>query len=143
MRRLALLAAALLVAGCGGDEGGDRATYERDGEAICADYEAAIDRLEPPQKLTEIGPYIARALPVLERAADRIARLDPPGELRGEYEAFRDASRATVERARALRDAASQADAAEVQRLLDEASEATGKRVELARAAGLAACGDV
>jgi hypothetical protein len=143
VRPAALAAAALLAAGCGGDEGGDRATYERDGEAICADYEAAIDRLDAPQKLTEIGPYLARALPVLERAATRLDRLDPPGELREEHEAFRDAARATAERARALRDAASKADAAEVRRLLAEAAKASTERVELARAAGLPACADV
>jgi len=141
--RRAVALAALFAVGCGAARGGDPAAYRRDGEAICRDYQAAIDRLEQPQKLPEIGGYISRALPVLQRTVTRIERLDPPGDLREEFVRFRDASRATVARAEALRDAAGRADSAEVERLLAEASRAGRERGPLARAAGLAACAGV
>ena len=116
------------------------AYHERDGDAICADYRTAIARLGQPIKLAEIGTYLADALPVLERTAKRIERLDPPGELRDEYAAFRDAVRGTVDRAAQLREAATEADAEEVQRVLKASGEASKRREELARAAGLKEC---
>lgn len=134
--------AAVLVAGCGGgeEEGGDREAYVADGEAICSDYATAIGKLDQPVQLRDIGPYIAEALPVLGRTVERIAALDPPGELREGYDAFRTAAGRTVERAEALRAAAESSDGDEVTRLLEEAREASRDRVKLARAAGLEAC---
>lgn len=140
----ALALTALLLVGCGGgDKGGDKATYEKDGQAICADYRTAIARLGQPTTVTELGPYIAKAMPVLTRTVRRLERLDPPSDLAGEYAAFRDAARQTVDRARALRDAAAKADGPEVQRLLKEAAQASRRRDALAKAAGLEACSQV
>jgi hypothetical protein len=142
--RRALALTALLLAGCGGNHpGGDRATYDRDGRAICADYRAAIARLGQPTAVGELGPYTAKALPVLTRTVRRLERLDPPADLADEYAAFRDAARQTVERAGALRDAAAKADAPEVQRLLREAAQASPRRAALAKAAGLQDCAQV
>jgi hypothetical protein len=138
--RRAGLVALVVLAGCGGDDGGDRATYEKDGQAICTDYRTAIARLGQPTTVQQIGPYLAKAMPVLSRTVGRIERLDPPSDLAEEFEAFRDAARQTVGRARALRAAAEQADAPEVQRLLKEAAQASRRRVGLARAAGLEEC---
>lgn len=143
MRRAIAVAAlaALLPAGCGGgDPGGDPDKYAKDGDAICADYRVAIARLGQPTRLSEIGPYISDAMPVLTRTVARIERLDPPGDLRDAYDEFRDAARQTVDRAKALRDAASRADSDEVQRLLKEASAASQKRKALAESAGLKEC---
>lgn len=142
MRRAApaALAVALAAAACGGASGGDRATYERDGDAICRDYARAIAKLGQPTQLGDIGPYIQRAMPVLERTVARIERLDPPADLAGAYATFRDAARQTVVRAEALRAAAEQSDGEEVQRLLGEARSATDRRRELADAAGLKRC---
>jgi hypothetical protein len=143
VRRAGLLCLVAL-AGCGGgDDGGDRDAYVASGDAICRDYEAAIGKLDQPVELGDIGPYIADALPVLERTAGRIEALDPPADLRDEFAAFRDAARQTVTRAEALRRAAEQGDSGEVERLLDEAGKASERRVGLARAAGLDACADI
>lgn len=136
--------AAVLVAGCGSDgPGGDPRVYREDGEAICADYEAAIAKLPQPLQLRDIGTYIERATPILQRTVARIERLDPPNDLREEFEEFRGVAAETLDRARRLREAARRADSAEVERLLEEAREATARRVELARAAGLQTCADL
>lgn len=142
MRRAAGLLALVVLAGCGGGNGGggDRATYQRDGDAICRDYRTAIARLGQPLKVSEVGPYITKAMPVLTRTVTRIERLDPPSDLAGAYATFRDAAHETVGRARALRDAAGKADAPEVQRLLKEAAAASQRRQGLAEAAGLKEC---
>lgn len=142
MRR-AVLVTLVLLAGCGGDEGGDPAAYERDGTTICTEYEAAIDKLGQPTQVEEVGPYIAQALPLLTRAVERIEKLEPPGDRSEEYEAFRDAARQTVDRATALRSAAEAADAEGVQALLREATQAGERRADLAREAGLDACADI
>jgi GAF domain-containing protein len=143
MRRL-LAVGLVTLAGCGGDgEGGDAGAYRSSGDAICTDYRAAIAKLGAPTKVTEIGPYIEKALPVLTRTVARVEKLDPPSDLRDAFETFRDAAGQTLQRAEALRDAAQAADADEVQRLLAEATAATERRKDLARAAGLDACADL
>lgn len=146
MRALAALAgaAALLLAGCGGGAGGgDPEAYVRDGEATCADYEAKIAKLDQPQQLRDIGVYISQATPILQDTVRRIEALDPPADLRDEYETFRAAARETLERAEALRRSAASGDSAEVERLLAEAREASARRVELARGAGLERCAQI
>lgn len=142
MRRAALLALVVL-AGCGGDEGGDAEAYENSGNAICADYATAIAELGQPTQVDEVGAYIAQALPVLTRTVERIEKLDPPAERREAFETFRDAARQTVDRATALRSAAEAADADAVQSLLAEATKASERRTELARSAGLDACAEI
>jgi hypothetical protein len=138
------LAAVALLAGCGGeDAGGDRDAYVRDGERICADYEAEIAKLPQPEKLSDIGRYIATATPLLEDTVKRIEALDPPGDLRDEYDEFRGAARQTLDRAALLQQAATGGDSAEVERLLEEAAAASARRVELARAAGLERCAQI
>jgi hypothetical protein len=142
--RAALVALALAgLAGCGGGAGGDPEAYRKAGDAACTDYQQAIAGLAQPAKPTDLGPYIEKALPVLTRTVDRLEKLDPPGDLRDAYETFRNAARKTVARAEALRQAAQDADAGEVQRLLAEAAEASTKRVGLARDAGLEACAQI
>ena len=139
MRRAAALALLAFVAGCG-DEGGDKATYVKSGDRICNEYANDIAKLGQPDSLTEIGPYVTKAMPVLEKAVGRIEKLDPPSDLADEFEKFRDVARATVDRAERLQTAAAAGDSVEVQDLLDEAAKASQTRKGLADAAGLKAC---
>lgn len=145
MRRV-WLAGLVALAGCGSggggssDKGGDPTAYKQSGDAICADYSAAIAKLGQPTAVSAIGPFIDKAMPILTRTVGRIEKLDPPSDLADQYAAFRDAARKTVDRAAAMRKAAEAADATEVQRLLAEAADASKRRVGLAHAAGLEAC---
>ena len=144
MRGAALAAAALLLAGCGGgDKGGDKAAYQRAGDRICASYKTAIAKLGQPQQVSEIGPFITSAMPILRRTVGQIEKLDPPSDLRDQYATFREAARQAVDRAEATQKAAEAADSAEVQRLLGEAARASARRKGLARAAGLQACANL
>ena len=139
MRRLAALAALVLVAGCG-SSGGDKGKYVKAGNDICNAYANDIAKLGQPATLTEIGPYLAKAMPLLERVVARLEKLDPPSDLADDYKKFRDAAKATVDRATHLRTAAEAGDTAEVKALLAEAAKASAARVALAKAAGLEAC---
>jgi hypothetical protein len=141
--RRALALGALALAGCGGGGGGNKAVYVRDGDNVCARYQAAIGGLGQPTTLKEIGPYITKALPVLSKTVGELGRLKPPSELSGQFGKFFDHARQTLVRARALRSAAAKADATEVQRLLAEAAKASGARVKLATDAGLKTCAQV
>ena len=137
----AIAAAVMLAAGCGGGpKGGDKATYVRDGNAICARYAKDIAKLGQPTTLGAIGPYISRAMPIVSRTVGEIAKLDPPGDLRDAFTTFRDAAQTTLDRATRLRNAAEAGDSAEVKAVLAEAASASKRRVGLARAAGLETC---
>ena len=139
MRLAAAAAVLVLVAGCG-SAGGDKGKYVKAGDEICNAYANDIAKLGQPETVTQIGPYLAKAMPLLERVAGRLAKLDPPSDLKDSYEKFRDAARATVDRATRLRQAAEAGDTAEVKALLAEAAKASADRVALAKAAGLEAC---
>ena len=141
MRRASLAIAAAVLAGCG--SGGPhlpKDVYQRRADTICRRYQAEIAKLGQPTKLAEIGPFIQKALPVLDRTVHDLGRLAAPEGLDSQFGKFMDAARATVARARARRDAASNADGAEVQRILREAAKASSQRAALAKAAQLPGC---
>lgn len=144
MRRpLALVVlAAVVLAACGRSAGPQqpRAQYERRGNAICARYTKAIGELGQPAKLSDLGPYITKAVPLLARTVGELGRLAPPEGGDAANARFLGAARAALARARALRAAAGQADGAEVQRLLGEAARQSGTLARAARATGLDAC---
>lgn len=140
-RRAALALVVVLAAGCGsGGSHLSKADYTRRATAICQGYEGAIAKLGQPTRITDIGPFIAKALPELTKTVEALGKLAPPASLQSQFDKFMAAARATVARAKALRDAAAAADGNEVQRLLKDAATATGTRVALAQAAGLGAC---
>jgi hypothetical protein len=142
VRRAALGAcAAVLLAGCGSSGPHlPKDVYVRRADTICRRYQAAIAKLGQPTKISEIGPFIGKALPVLSRTVDQLGKLAPPEGLDSQFADFIAAARATVSRAQALRDAAAKADGASVQRLLKEAAKASARRTSLAHAADLDAC---
>ncbi|MDX6641486.1 MAG: hypothetical protein QOF12_2497 [Solirubrobacteraceae bacterium] len=141
MVRRATLAAALFLAGCGSSGPHlSMAAYTRQGDAICSRYQADIHGLGQPTKLTDIGPFITKALPILERTVSALGGIHPPSDREAQYGKFLAAARGTVTRAKALRAAATKADAPTVQQLLGAAARASAPRAALARAAGLSAC---
>ena len=139
MKRAAALLCLAALAGCG-SSGGDKGVYVKTGDEICTAYANDIAKLGQPETLDQIGPYLTKAMPILERAAGKLQKLDPPSDLQDSYEKFRDAAKATVERANRLQDAAEAGDSVEVKALLAEAAKASSDRVALAKAAGLQAC---
>lgn len=140
MRRAAVVLT-LALAGCGSSGPHlSKAEYVRRADAICGRYQAAITRLGQPTKISEIGPYIAKALPALSKAVDDLGRLAPPSDLESQFRKFMGAARDTVTRAKALRAAASAADGNQVQRLLNAAAKAGSGRTALAHAAAIDGC---
>jgi hypothetical protein len=88
MRRRAFLAvvgAALVVAGCGGNGGGgDRLTreeYASQANAICADFKRDVDALEAPQSFEGVVEYAEKARPIFDEHLGRLKDLSPPEEL--------------------------------------------------------------
>lgn len=143
MRRwAALVVAAAVLAGCGGGSGPhlSEAAYQQRGAAVCGHYDKAIRALGQPTKLTQIGPFITRAMPILSRTVTQLGAIHPPAARADDFGRFLAAARGTVARARSLRAAAAKADGPAVERLLKEAARATGARDRLAQRAGLPAC---
>jgi hypothetical protein len=136
------LAGALTVAGCG-DSGPPRMSkeaYQRRGDAICTSYLDRIKKLGTPSELSEISPYIAKALPILSETVDRLGTLRPPKALDDEFESYLEAMQATRKRAIDLRNAAARADGGAVEGLLADAARAGSTTDDLARKAELEAC---
>jgi hypothetical protein len=112
MRRLPLIALALaaLLAGCGGDDGGDQlstADYRAEAKQICTDADKQTDAVEEPTRATNaaIVDYFEKLLEANQRATQRFEDLDPPEELQKAHD---DAL------------AANKAGAAEVEKLIGE-----------------------
>jgi len=143
-RAVALLCLGVVVAlaGCGssGPPRLSQSEYQRRAGQICSDYHARIRALGQPDKLTEVAPYIAKALPILSVAVDRLGRVRPPSDLADPYARYLEALRETRTRDLDLRNAAASADGATVQGLLADAARAGPATDRLARAAKLAAC---
>jgi hypothetical protein len=90
--RAAALAAALLLAGCGGgtDGLGQRALAAK-ANAICGRYAAEGRRLTPPQDITDPRQAVAfftRAHDIAARQQAELARLKPAKAARPAYEAL-------------------------------------------------------
>jgi len=142
MAAVMALAGATAVAGCG-DSGPPRmskAAYEKRGTEICQGYLSQIAKLGRPDQLSEIAPYLAKALPILSATVDRLGTLRPPKDLDDEFSRYLDAMRATRKRAFDLRNAAARADGGAVQGLLTDAARAGRTTDDLARKAQLEAC---
>jgi hypothetical protein len=84
---LALLSsAAILLAGCAGSAAPPPA-YVAAADVICTAQLAQLDRLPEPATPEQAVTYIPEAIAILEREQSRLAALEPPGRVRGQFAA--------------------------------------------------------
>jgi len=138
-----LAGGAMLVAGCGGDGGGDRLSLEEliaEADAICAKYEEQLNALETPQSLEDIERLAEEGKPIVEEGVNELKALEPPADLEGQWDALMEHNDANVELIDELREAAASDDQARVQEVAAEAQRQDEETDRLAREIGLEEC---
>jgi hypothetical protein len=72
------VAAGLVTAGCGADEGVTRAEWARDADAICAKYDRRFRSLRMADELPALVRVLERAIELLESERAELNRLEAP-----------------------------------------------------------------
>lgn len=84
---LAAVGAAALIAGCGGGSDTSSADdFRAQADEICADANERIGALTEPGPAAEVLPYLRAGLPIQAEELERIRALDPPEDLRADFE---------------------------------------------------------
>ena len=89
MRRLTLLAAVVVLVGCGG--GSDRLSakdYRAQATRICVDAKRQTDALGRPDTTRQFKVFISKGIVVIDRNVRRFAALKPPADLQADHDAI-------------------------------------------------------
>lgn len=144
MRKAALLAATLALAGCGGgDDGGDRLSadeYRTQANAICAEANEDLRDLEPPDSLESMRDFVDEAEPIAEDATVKLEDLEPPEDLEATHERWIAQNRRMITLLEELTDAQNLPSAATKAREFDQVSKETNELAQ--NELGLDACGE-
>lgn len=84
MKRLAIAAGLLAVAGCGSSGMSDKA-YRQKADAICASIRAQRDRLPAASNLEELKAVARSTIAINTDALRKFKQLDPPGDLKAPH----------------------------------------------------------
>src|SRR4051794_28622190 len=98
---LPAMASGALVAGCGGDDGGDQLSaseYRSQATKICTDSEKETNALEQPKTPDDLKTYLEKGISITEDSLDEFADLQPPDELKDKHQAAVDAERKAVDK---------------------------------------------
>lgn len=137
-----LAAVSLLAAGCGDDEGGalSKEDFTKQGNAICAKYEKESKTLGDPQSVEEIPAYADKALALFDKQLGEMRELEPPEELKSDFNAFiatgDDAKKFITD----LKSAAEANDEQAIQKVGEEAETRDKESDDLATKIGLTEC---
>lgn len=132
---------AVLVAGCGG--GGkalSRADYAKQADQICSTYNAKLNAIPQPKSQAEVGAFVAKAVPLVSDATDRLAELRPPQDEQSVASAWNRANSDIVRALERLRDAAKAKDNAKMQTALADGNKANSRANTLAKTLGMNTC---
>ncbi len=143
MRRAPCLLALVALAACSGggaDERLSREEYAKRADAICAEYDRRIERLEDPRSVAELARLAEEALPIAREGVRRLRALEPPAELRADVRRWLERNDRNVAMIEALRDAARAGQTTRVRQIASEATENEEEADRLARRIGLRAC---
>jgi hypothetical protein len=137
---LAAGAAALVVAGCGGEERLSQAEFREEGNAICAKYDKQIEEIGTPTSVEEVPAYVNKVLPIVERQIGDMKELNPPEEDQEAYDDMIVEAEKTLAAGRDLAEAAEANDEAAVEKALNEGNAASDRADEHATELGLTDC---
>ena len=133
-------AAALLAAGCGGDDRLSREELASRADAICTKYEGELDQLAEPQSLADVERLAKEAKPVIEDGVDELDSLRPPEDLEDEWDRWISGQRESIEALDDLREAAAARDDDRIQQVVQEQQGKEQEADDLARELGLDEC---
>ena len=137
---LAAAAAALVAAGCGGEERLSQEDFQEQGNAICAKYDKQIEEIGTPTSVEEVPAYVDKALPIVERQIGDMKELNPPEADQEAFDEMIAEAEKTVEAGRDLGEAAEAKDEAAIENALNEGNAASDRADEHATELGLTDC---
>lgn len=140
IRALALLCACLVLASCGGDDGGSD-EFVQQANAVCAEYGPRIAAIPPPtQDIDEWGAVGADIGDQLEASVNELRLLEPPDELADQYAEWVGLRADLLTEMRGVQDAGNLHDETGVEAGLATITELQAEADELAEELGLADC---
>jgi hypothetical protein len=144
---LAAGAAALFLAACGGGGGGGGGQsltaeeFRQQADALCKQYEDKLNELGAPSSLDDLGNFVDEAVPIIEEGNNKLAELEPPDELSGDWDRAMELQDENLQVARDLQQAIRDNDTARVQELVTMLDSTDAESARLARSIGLENCG--
>jgi hypothetical protein len=142
---IAISAAALVLGGCGGGNGGGEEMtadeFRQEADAICAEFEGRLDDLGRPESLDDLQNFVSEAVPIIEEGNAQLQELNPPDELQEQWDRAMEINNEQLETVRDLREAVEDGDQARVQELIEAGNEANTEADQLAADLGLEDCG--
>jgi hypothetical protein len=140
----AIAATAVVASACGGGNGGGELSadeFRRQADAICAEFEAKLDAVEPPASADDIERFVNEAVPIIEDGTRELNALDPPEEFEDEWTRVVEINEENLETIRDVQAAYEDGNLEEAQRLIQEAGGNEEEADRLAREIGLTECG--
>ena len=133
--------AAILVAGCGGDDRPTREEFISEADAVCEEFDQRLEDVPEPESADDVERFADEARPVIEDGLAELRALQPPEELEEQWNELMDKNDDALEMLDDLSQAAASADEARLQELSEEASRQDAETDRIARAIGLENCG--
>jgi hypothetical protein len=140
-------AAALFLAACGGGGGGgggqslSAEEFRQQADAICKQYEDKLNELGSPSSLDDLGDFVDKAVPIIEEGNNKLAELEAPDVLSGDWDRAMELQDENLQVARDLQKAIHDNDTARVQELVSKLDTTDAESTRLARNIGLENCG--
>ena len=134
------LAALILAAGCGGDDGLSREEFVSEADAICQEFDQRLDDVEEPQSLDDVERYVDEARPVIEDGLNELEELQPPEELEGRWNELVASNDESLDALDDLRQAAANGDQERLQEIAEDASQRDAESDRIAQDIGLQEC---
>jgi hypothetical protein len=141
----------LALAACGGGSGSSggggtgttlsAADFRQQADAICAKYEAKLNDIGQPTSLSELGGFVDKAVPIIEQGNGELQQLQPPEELKADWDRAMTIQNENLQKTRDLQDAAHKNDQAAMQKLFTELGSNQAESQRLANNIGLKNCG--
>jgi len=123
---MAILAAGVSSASCGGEEKLPKQEYIVQADKVCTDVEGRIKAIKQPSSTAELKGYVDKIKPLLDEAIERFEALEPADEIKGAANALVGSTR----EARKLADDLSQTTNEREIRRLSMAAAAREQRVD-------------
>jgi hypothetical protein len=134
------VAALVLAAACGGDDGLSREEFVSEADAICQEFEQRVDDVEQPQSPDDVERYVDEVRPVIEDGLNELEGLQPPEELEEQWNELVASNDEGLEALDDLRQAAANGDVERIQEISEEASRRDDESDRIAREIGLQEC---
>jgi hypothetical protein len=139
--RAAVALLPVLAAGCGGGGELSRSELVAKGDAICARVNKQIAKEPDPKNAADLERLAKRTVEISGPAIEDMEALEPPSELKDEFEKFVASLKRQRDLTRQIGEAAGAGDTAKVQRIGSDAQKAQAEYASQTKKIGFKECG--